>query len=278
MQVPGGAHQRGVAVGDPHVARARGRTVRVGVLRVIGEREPPRGTGVLADVEDGVRLDALDVHPQRLDLLDPRRLGCAVGDEVQGVGQVDLVWLADEVVDHVVEQPHLLGRVAPAEAGWRVEVRLLLTGRERRPQVDHPHRVMQVDLADRRALARLGVHEAGAEADDPAVDRRALLLHVDVDDVLPRLDLQRAELVLEHLGAGRGRGVAHLDAVSDGANADARASASARPADVDADAGADARAATASMGISSWDRRTDDMGSPRDGWLHGPRVDRAATP
>jgi hypothetical protein len=108
-------------------------------------------------------------------------------------------------VDHVVEHPRLLGRVAPAVARGRVEVRLLLAGGERRLEVDEPHGVVEVDDVDRRALALVragGVDEARAEADDPAVDGRALLLDVDVDQVLAGTDLQRAELVLQDLGAG----------------------------------------------------------------------------
>ena len=76
---------------------------------------------------------------------------------------------------------------------------------------DEPDRVMQVDDLDRRALAVLGVDEARAEADDVAVDVGALLLQVDVDQVLPRLDLHRAELVVQDLRARRRPRIAHGD-------------------------------------------------------------------
>ena len=122
-------------------------------------------------------------------------------------------------MDHVVEDPDLLlavGDVAPAEAGRRVEVRLLLARGERRLEraqraADQPDGVMQVDDLHGRALAVLRVDEARAEADDVAVDGRALLLQVDVDQVLARLDPHRAELVVEDLRPRRRPGIADGD-------------------------------------------------------------------
>jgi hypothetical protein len=76
---------------------------------------------------------------------------------------------------------------------------------------DQPDGVMQVHDLDRRALAVVGVDEARAEADDVAVDAGALLLEIDVDQVLARLDAHRPELVVQDLGARRRPRVADRD-------------------------------------------------------------------
>ncbi len=208
MQVTRGRHERGVAVGDPAVAHRPAR-VRPGHLVGIGQRAA--AARAARRVEDRVGLPALDVHPQGRYLLDPRGLGRRVGDEPHRVRDVDLLRRAAEVVDHVVEDEELARRVAPAVPARGVDVRLLLTGGERRLLRDEPDGVVQVDLGDRRRLAVGGVHQAGPEADDPAVDVRPLALQVDADEVLAGPDRHRAEAVGELLGAGRHPRLTHGD-------------------------------------------------------------------
>ena len=172
--------------------------------------------------------------------------------------------LADEVVDHVVEEPGLL-RSCSASRSRAGALKYVFSSPAANVGLtsgvaDEPDRVVQVDHLDRRALAGLGVDEARAEADDLAVDVRALLLEVDVDQVLARLDLHRAELVLQDLRAGGRRGVAHGDVqVRRDGKADAWASALNSRAMRLAWAGAQATAHSTSTDIDTLaSRATDD--------------------
>jgi hypothetical protein len=197
MQVPGGADDRPVLGHHPAVAPRP--------ADLVGELRPAVATARAAlRVEH--RVGAADgVEPHGLDLGHRRRGRRAVRDEVEVVGDVDLLRRRREVVDHVVHDPRIGGPVAPAVAGRSADRRLLLAGGEQRLLVAEPHAVMQVDDVHARDAAVLA-HEVRREAGDPAVDRRLERVVVELDRVLARLDLDRAELVVEGLHILRRRG------------------------------------------------------------------------
>ena len=200
VQVANGLHERRVTIGDPLVAP---HAVGIRVARGVREREAALLVGLAAQrVEDRVGLAALGVDPLRLDRDDPLGPRRAHRDEVDRVGQVHRVRRRDQVVDHVVHQPRLLGRVLQPEAARRVDDRLLLAGRVRRAPVDQPHSVVQVQDVHARGRA-VGADQVGLEARDVAGDLRALHVRLDLDRVLAGRDVDRAELERDPLGARR---------------------------------------------------------------------------
>ena len=147
VQVPAGADERAVLGHGPRGPRHAPGLVGIGEAAV-------RSTAAALGVEH--RVEAADrVEQGRLDRLDPLRRRRAVRDEVDLVGDEDLVRRRREVVDHVVHQPVVAGAIAPAVAGRRDDRGLLLAGREQRRAVRDPDAVVQVDHVDGRDAAVL---------------------------------------------------------------------------------------------------------------------------
>src|SRR3954464_15856199 len=123
MQVPAGGDEGDVLIGGDVVLGADLPTL--GAAGVVGERV----AAVLAPAALRVphRVVALaGVQPQRLDLFDARGRGGGRGDEVDVPREVHAGRGAHEVVEHVVEDPRILGAVAVAEAPRELRDRLLV--------------------------------------------------------------------------------------------------------------------------------------------------------
>ena len=113
------------------------------------------------------------VDPQRQHALDPLRLGRGLGDEVDVVGDVDGGVLARQVVEHVVEQPHVGGVHEQPVAVGRLVGRLLLPHAIERQVVAvlgdrGPDRVVQVELVDGRNRP-IRTHHVGLDPHHVAV-------------------------------------------------------------------------------------------------------------
>ena len=201
----GRGHQHAVAVGHPLVAAS---AAGVGLRVVVGVGVAAVLAGALLDVEHGIELAALDVHPDRAHRLDPPRLGRRLGDEVDLVDHVDLRRHRREVVDHVVEVPGVRRLVLVAVTLGNAHDRLLLAGGEeelgewrggRAPAEIRPHSVVEVDHVHTGDLS-VGVGQVGPDAGDPAIHRGLLGDDPVADLVLTGDDVERADPVGHPLG------------------------------------------------------------------------------
>ena len=213
----GRAEQRPGMVDREDVQRRLLLAVRI--LRHQRERELAVLAAALLDVEDRVEVVILDVHPDRMGRDDVGGRRRVRGNEVDLVGDVDLGRPRRQVVDHVVEDPEVLGadRIA-VPLGQRVDRLLLARGHERVKAADvrvaltlaggpvaEPHAMVEMDHVGQRdpatALA-IGqrVLEVRRHPDHVAVDGR--LRHavgVEQDQVGARRDQERARGEMEML-------------------------------------------------------------------------------
>ena len=150
----------------------------------------------------------LDVHPDRVDRGNRRGERRGGRHEVDVVGDVDAPRRGGQVVEHVVQDPQVMGsdRVSIAR-GELVDRLLLARGHERVEApvgvalalpggpVGQPHAVVKVDdvgSRDRAAAFAVGerVAEVGGHPDHEAVDRRlGHPVELSEDQVRPRSDL-----------------------------------------------------------------------------------------
>ena len=175
----------------------------VGVARVVGEGEATAGPGTQGHVEDRVDVAALHVGPYRPDRADVRGRRRARRDEAEVVGEVDVVRLAQQVVDHVVEDPDVARLVGQAVAGRQPHRRLLLAGGEEDPPAERePDAVVEMEhIHPRNRVVRLPP-QVGLDRGDVAVLGRLLHERREGDPVLARVDVERPGAVLQVLDAG----------------------------------------------------------------------------
>ena len=220
MDVASGRDER-ARMGDRELVQRRSRAVRV--LGHVGERVLAVLAAAAMHVEHWVEVVIHHVHPDRMHCLDVLRGGRGHRQVVHVVGHVDLLLDVREVVDHVVEDPRVIGadRIA-VPLRQRVDRLLLAAGHERVEAgglavalsssglaVAEPHSMVEVDDVDSWNVAaalsvRQRVMEVRIHADHVAVDLR--LRHpgqLSEDQVGSGRDRVRAGLELHELRASR---------------------------------------------------------------------------
>ena len=205
VEVPGGGHQDSRPVHDPLVAL--GATV-VGIAGVVREGVLTAPARALSHVEDrvGAAVDHVHPHrPHRLHLLPGARVG---GHEIGLVDHPDPGGHRGQVVDHVVEQQRVVAADRISVTARERHDRLLLAGREETLRKARrgvaavevqPHAVVQVDHVHARHLA-VEVGQVGTDAREVPILLRLLEDDLVADLVLARLDVERADPVLDPLG------------------------------------------------------------------------------
>ena len=214
MHVARRGDQRHVAVSGPLVLR-RAPAVRVGRFGRI--REAAVATAATAlDVEDRIGTALLHVHPDRPDRLHRAPEPRVLRNEVDVVGDPDVLGNRRLVMEHVVEGPNVAALHRVAVAGGQLEDRLLLArGDEVRiaavrvvagcRKVD-PDSVVEVDHVD-RGHGPVRTHEVGLEPDHvPVVGRLLDRDGPDQDEVLARRDVKRPVLEVQAQDVGAERG------------------------------------------------------------------------
>ena len=174
----------------------------------------PPAPRTLQHVEHRVDAAVLHVHPDRVHVLHAARRRVVRGHDVDVVGDRHLERPRGEVVDHVVDPPEIVRRVAVAVARRHVELGLLLADaeeplRKQRGGVEararQPDAVVQVDLVDRRN-GTVGEAQVRFEPHDPTVDLRLRDRDlVRLDHVLAGPDVEGAELEVQVLHRALGR-------------------------------------------------------------------------